>query len=201
MKPSGVDRADVDQELARDARMRQRNDAFFDSDFPEHSDVLFFQRSAAAFQVLENAIEFFAGEIAKGISATDQIENLIRADGRDRGQSHDVLRDDVVRLFLDLDRIERAFADQFRGHGRLDQIVDVRRDEDAVAAAIERMTGAPDSLDRARDTPFGVATITTRSTAPISIPISRLVEQTTARSSPFFSRSSTSSRTLRSSDA
>jgi hypothetical protein len=31
----------------------------------------------------------------------------------------------------------------------------------------------------ARDTPFGVATITTRSTAPISMPISRLVEQTT----------------------
>ena len=53
----------------------------------------------------------------------------------------------------------------------------------------------------ARETPFGVATITTRSTAPISIPISRLVEQTTARSSPFFSRSSTSSRTLRSSEA
>ena len=53
----------------------------------------------------------------------------------------------------------------------------------------------------ARDTPFGVATITTRSTAPISIPSSSEVEQTTARSFPSFNRSSTSSRTLRSSEA
>ncbi len=48
--------------------------------------------------------------------------------------------------------------------------------------------------------PLGAETITTRSIAPMSTPISRLVEQTTARSSPFLSRSSTSRRTSRSSE-
>ena len=53
----------------------------------------------------------------------------------------------------------------------------------------------------ARETPFGAEIITTRSMKPMSMPISRLVEQTTARSFPCFSRSSTSSRIWRSSDA
>jgi hypothetical protein len=54
---------------------------------------------------------------------------------------------------------------------------------------------------RARLTPLGVASMTTRSMLPISMPSSRDVEHTTARSSPRLRRSSTSRRTSRSREA
>ena len=41
---------------------------------------------------------------------------------------------------------------QFRRHRRFDEIVYVRRDQHAVASAIERMSGTSDALDRARNT-------------------------------------------------
>src|SRR5205085_4669506 len=62
-----------------------------------------------------------------------------------------MLGDDVVRLLLNLNGIERAFADQLCGDSSLDEIVDVRGDKNAVTAAIERMTGTTDPLNRARD--------------------------------------------------
>ena len=49
-------------------------------------------------------------------------------------------------------------------------------------------------LCRAVDIEPGEPTCTTRSTEPMSIPISRLDEDTTARNRPFFRRFSTSSR-------
>ena len=71
-----MDGADVDQELARDSRMRQRDDAILDADLAEHSGVLFCEGSAAALEILENAVEFLAAQIAKRISAADQARTL-----------------------------------------------------------------------------------------------------------------------------
>ena len=62
-----------------------------------------------------------------------------------------MLRKDVGRLFQNPNRIERALADEFRGDGRLHEVVDVGRDEDAVAAAIKRMSRTPDALNGARN--------------------------------------------------
>ena len=101
---------------------------------------------------MKDAIEFFAAEAAEGIRAPDQIESVVCADRRERRQTHDMLRHDIVRFLLDLDRIERAFANQLRRHGCFDEIVNVGSDEHAVTAAIERMPGASNPLDRARNT-------------------------------------------------
>ena len=65
--------------------------------------------------------------------------------------SHDVLGDDVIRLFLDLYRIESAFANQFRRDRGFDKIIDIGRDEHAMTTAIERMTGTSNPLDGARN--------------------------------------------------
>ena len=74
-----------------------------------------------------------------------------------------------------------------------------------VATRIPWLTAFTECPDRpirckVREIPFGAEIITTRSIAPISTPISSEVEQTTARNSPFFNRSSTSSRTFLSND-
>ena len=50
-----------------------------------------------------------------------------------------------------LNRVERALPDELSGHGRFHEIVDVGRDEHAVAALVQRMSGAADALDRARN--------------------------------------------------
>ena len=55
------------------------------------------------------------------------------------------------RLFLNPDRIERRSPDEFRGDGRFHEVVDVGRDQHAVTAAIQRMTGTPNPLNGARD--------------------------------------------------
>jgi hypothetical protein len=54
-----MDGSDVDQKFARDSRVRQKDDAAFHADLPEHPRILFFQGRASAFEILENAIEFF----------------------------------------------------------------------------------------------------------------------------------------------
>ena len=58
---------------------------------------------------------------------------------------------------------------------------------------LHMMPGAPNALQGGRDVP-GLPTWMTRSTLPMSIPISKDEEVTTARSSPCFRRCSTSSR-------
>ena len=62
-----------------------------------------------------------------------------------------MLCNDVVGFLLDLDRIEHMRSNQPRCHSRLDQIVDVRGDKNAVTGAIHRMPGASDTLNRARN--------------------------------------------------
>ena len=117
--------------------MRQRNKLVVDPDLAEDAGILFLKSRAAAFEVFQDAIEFFAAEIAKWISAANQVESLVRFNRGHGRQSDNVLGDDVVRLLLDLDRIERAFADKLRRDDRFDEIVDVCRDEHAVAAPVE----------------------------------------------------------------
>ena len=140
-----------DEELARDARMRERDHAVVHADLAEDAGVLLLERSAAAFQIVDDLVELLAREFRERMSAPDQLEGLVGCDRRDRGQPDDVLRDHVDRLLLHANRIERALAHPPRGHRRLDEIVDVRRHENAVAVPVQRMPGAPDALDRARD--------------------------------------------------
>ena len=57
----------------------------------------------------------------------------------------------IVGFLLNPNRIQGALADESRRHRRFHEIVDVRRNQNAVTAAVERMAGAPDPLNRARD--------------------------------------------------
>ena len=98
---------------------------------------------------MKDAVELRTVQFAKGISAANECKRFLLRNGRGRGQSHDVLSDDIIGFLLDPNRVEGAFAHEFdRG---LHQVVDVRGDQDAVAVAIERMTGAPNALNRARN--------------------------------------------------
>ena len=68
-----------------------------------------------------------------------------------RRNPDNVLRDDIVRLLQDLDRIERPLSHQFCRCRRFHEIIDVGADENSVTAFVERMTGATDPLNCSRD--------------------------------------------------
>ena len=67
------------------------------------------------------------------------------------GHADDVLSDDIVWFVLDTNRVERALFYELGRNCGLDQIVHIRCDEHAVTRAIERMAGAANALDRARN--------------------------------------------------
>src|SRR4051794_24760728 len=99
--------------------MSERNHAVLDSDFAKHAGVLFLESFATPFEIIEDPIEFRPRQVAKRISAANQLENFVNGDRWARGrESDDVLCDNIVRLLLDLDRVERAFAHELRGDGR-----------------------------------------------------------------------------------
>src|ERR1700755_2363567 len=127
--------------------MRQRDQAAFNPNFSEHPCVFLFQRGAAAFEIFEDPFKFLAGEVAKGVGAVDQGENIVYRDWLERREADHVLSYDVVGFFLDLDRVESPFSNQLRGNDGFDEIVDVRGDEHAVTAAVERMSRPSDSLE------------------------------------------------------
>ena len=147
----GCNRADVDQELARDARMHERDNAVTHLNFSEEPGILFLQGSAAAFEVTNNLVKLIAAELAKWIGAPNECKCIVRGDRRECSQADDVLRDDVVWFVLNANWIERARSHQFRCYGRFNEVVDIRRDQHAVAGAIERMAGTSDALNRARN--------------------------------------------------
>ena len=118
---------------------------------PKSDGVLMLQRCAAAGEIFEHAIEFFAFQFAKRKRAPHDRESLLDCDRSERGHADDVLRENVVRLFQNLDRVERALPDEMRGRSRFYEIVDVGRDEHAVAAVVQGMSGAADALDGARN--------------------------------------------------
>ena len=90
--------------------MRDRDDSTVDLNFPEEAGVLFGERFATAFEITDDLFELFAGEIAKWLSARDQLKRIIHLDRRERSHPDDMLCDDVVRFLLNANRIERPFA-------------------------------------------------------------------------------------------
>ena len=104
------DRSDIDQELARDPRMGDRDDAVRDRDLPEKPGVLPLQRFPAAGQIFENMVELFALQSAKRIGSPNDFKRFVDRDRGERSHPDNVLREDVVRLFQDLNRIEDAPA-------------------------------------------------------------------------------------------
>ena len=67
------------------------------------------------------------------------------------GSADDVLGNNVVRLFQDPNRIEDAFADQFSGYGRFDEITNICCVQDTVACPVHRVPGSADPLNRSRN--------------------------------------------------
>ena len=66
-----------------------------------------------------------------------------------------MLRDDIVRLLQELDRIKCSLSRQFCRGRCFHQIIDVGGDENSVAAFVEGMTGPTDTLDCSGDAFWG----------------------------------------------
>src|SRR4051812_6358398 len=94
----GMDGPDVDEKLAGEFRISQRDETVLDPDLAEYGGVLFRQRFAAAFQILKDPVELGPAKIPERIGTTHERKCLLSRNRRDRSQSYDVLSDDVVRF-------------------------------------------------------------------------------------------------------
>ena len=106
----------------------------------------------------------------------------MHADVRD-----DLLRQHVERVAQEAAGLDEPLAHAPHDNGGLQQVAAVLRIQRALAGLADAVTGAADALQATRDTRPGDSTWMTRSTAPMSMPSSRLLVATMARSSPRFS--------------
>ena len=109
------------------------------------------ERLSAAFEILKDLVKLITGEFTKRICPADERKDFVYRNRCESNQAHDVLRDDVVWLFLNPNWIKSALSDELCRHRSFNEIAHVRGYQNAVAAAIKRMSGASDTLNRARD--------------------------------------------------
>ena len=121
--------------------------------FPKTSGVLFPERRAAAFQIFQNPIELFALRFAEGIGAPNEREDLIRVRSARRAASPTMCCATTSYGFSWI-----LIGSSARSRTSLAVTVASTRSLMFVAtstpwlSAIERMAGAPNALDRARNT-------------------------------------------------
>src|SRR2546423_3833495 len=108
---------------------------------------MLFQRSAAAREITQDAIELASFQLTEWIGPPNERENFLHSNRSGRSQTDDMLGDNVVGLLLDPDRIESTLPNELRRNGGFDEIIDVGRDEHAVTGAVERMARATDPLN------------------------------------------------------
>ena len=106
-----------------------------------------------------------------------------------RRHCHDLLGEDVERIPRDPRRLDLASEHAIDDHGSLEQVAAVLGEDGALRRFADRMAGAADPLDAAA-TLVGDSTWMTRSTAPMSIPSSRLEVATSPGRRPALSASS-----------
>src|SRR5262245_34689195 len=108
------------------------------------------QRVAATDKIFEDAIELIALQRPVRKRSANNGENLFNRYRSERRHSDDVLRENVVRFFENFDRVKHSSPDKVRGGRGFDEIVDVGRDEHAMAILVQGMPGTSDSLNSAR---------------------------------------------------
>ena len=96
-----------------------------------------------------NMIELGALQSAKRVGPPNDGKRFVGRDRGERGHPDNVLREDVVRLFQHLDRIEDRLPDELSGGDRFHEIIDIGRHQHAMAAPVKGMSRAPNPLNGA----------------------------------------------------
>ena len=146
-----MDRADVDEVIALDLFRDSVVEPVALDDLAEGLAVLAAQGFAAALEVIDETLERLAVELAEGIGASQHGEGLVDGDAAVHRHANEVLHDHVGGEFEDLHRIEAALVGEAGADEAFDKVVDVRRDEDAVADLVDRVSRASHALEGARD--------------------------------------------------
>lgn len=146
-----MDRADVDEVIALDLFRDGVVEPVALDDLAEGLAVLAAQGFAAALEIIDKTLECPAIEMAEGISAAEHGEGLVDGDTSVHRHADEVLHDHIGGEFEDLHRIEAALVGKAGADEAFDEVVDVRRDEDAVTDLVDRVSRASHPLEGARD--------------------------------------------------
>ncbi len=105
----------------------------------------------AAGEHVEHVLELRAREVGERIRAAHELVQRVDFDLRVGADADDLLREHVERVARDLRLLDRALAHPLRDHRRLEQVGAELREDAALRHLAERMAGAADPLQSARD--------------------------------------------------
>ena len=148
----------------------------------------------AAAEQVEGGVVRAAGEVRERRAALHQLVEVVDGPGVEGGGGDDLLGEHVERVGRHAQRLDRAGAHPLDGDRGLGEVAAVLGEQHAARDLADLVAGAADALERAGDADGGHSIWTTRSTAPMSMPSSRLLVATTQGSRPRLRSSSISAR-------
>ena len=100
---------------------------------------------------VEHVLELRAREVGERIRAAHELVQRVDLDLRVGADADDLLREHVERVARDLRLLDRALAHPLRDHRRLEQVGAELREDASLRHLAERVAGAADPLQPARD--------------------------------------------------
>ena len=101
-------------------------------------------------QELEQRLQFTAGEIAIGVRAADDLQQLCRRPALVERHADDALCQYVGRLLRDGNTVNLPGVGGVHQHRTLDQVVGVKDDEPPFRNSVQRVAGTADALQSFR---------------------------------------------------